>query len=137
MKADRVLAILMLAMWPFGIAGGIYLYYNNPLDPYIIRPENYPSPVGTPPGLAFDPSTRGLSVVSDVPVVAVADRGKSFKYVEVWLVAGPSLGGKARLEYRFRLSKYTSRENIHLPGAAVPRKIEKVAEDHFRETADD
>lgn len=97
---------------------------------YVVKPTSVSSVAATAEmGSAFDAATRTLSVVSDAPVIVVADRGKSFKYVVTWIVPEARAQPTApRSSYQFTLSEYAREEHIHPLGSDVPLEIQKVAQ---------
>lgn len=107
---------------------GVCLLLKSVTSPYLIKPASRVSPpVGAAPGTSFNASTHSLSVVSDVPLVVVADPGKSFKHEVIWVIAQAAEKKEEPMEYRFNLSEYTVEKHIHPPGVTVPPEIKKAA----------
>ena len=113
--------------------GALKVFRLDPTAPYVVRPTTVSSAATTARiGATFDSATHTLSVVSDAPVVVIADPGKSFKYDVVWLVAESRASQTVgRFNYRFALSEYTTAEHINPRGTDVPPKIQRAANNRW------
>jgi hypothetical protein len=113
--------------------GALKVFRFDPTAPYVVRPTTVSSADTTAQvGSVFDSATHTLSVVSDTPVVVVADPGKSFKYEVVWVVADPRPNQAVRrCNYRFALSEYAKAEHVNPLGTALPPEIQKTATDRW------
>lgn len=99
-------------------------------DPYLVKPLTAsPASAGASVGHSEASGSCTLSVVSSNDVVVVADPGVSFQHEVVWLVERPRKDGTHNLtEFKCELPQYAAVGQIKPLGAAIPPKIQQVAD---------
>jgi hypothetical protein len=120
-----LLAILVVTV--IGYAG--YTAFTV-TDPYVVKPASIePAKKEAIIGYSFDKESKTLSVTTSKDVILVADPGKSFKYVEIWILERPRASNDTLLsEYKFHVSEFAQDDKIHFANTEIPTEIAKVAQ---------